>query len=63
MSIKLVGVCAKVPEDKFLKKIEKIRKEFPDLDIRIHRNQICVEGDVKDVKVQKRIDEILLEVN
>lgn len=61
MSIKLIGVCAEVPEAKLLKKIEKIRKEFPDMDIRIHKNKICVEGDVKDINVQKRIDEILME--
>ena len=61
MSIKLIGVCAEVSENKLLKKIEKIRKEFPDLDIRIHKNQLCVEGDIKDRDIQKRIDEILLE--
>lgn len=59
----MIGVCAEVSEKKLLKKIEKIRKEFPDLDIRIHKNQICVEGDVRNKDVQKKIDEILLEAD
>lgn len=52
MAIKLTGVCAKVPKDKIRKKIEEIRKEFPDMDIRIHKDIVCVEGDIRDKNVQ-----------
>jgi len=59
-SVRVRGVCARVDDKKILEKARQIReligKEYR---IIIEKDHICVEGDIRDHDLRKRIDKIL----
>lgn len=59
-SIRLRGVAAKVDDKKIIEKARLIREILgKDYRIIIEKNRICVEGDIQDREIRKKIDKIL----
>lgn len=59
-SVRLRGVCARVDEKQIPQKVRLIRKLIgQDSRIIIEEDRICVEGNIRDHDLRKKLDKIL----
>ena len=59
-SVRLRGVCARIDDKHIAQKVRLIRKLIGrEFRIIIQNDRICVEGDIKDHDLRKKIDKIL----
>lgn len=59
-SVRVRGVCAKVDDKHIFEKAKKIRKLIGrEYKITIEKDRLCVEGDLRDHDLRKKIDKIL----
>lgn len=59
-SVRLRGVCARVDDKHIMQKVRLIRKLIgQEFRIIIEKDRICVEGNIQDHDLRKKIDKIL----